>query len=239
MGSMGFGMILSCLLFAVPLGLVYNFFYYKRSGYLPNILLFFIVYLLGYTVTLMFYRIAIKNDATAQIDKINSNKALTIMGTSLASFMILALTMFSLGVAPSLVSIFENTFGYWFIGLWGLSDLANSIFSSPTMDAIKDKTNPRDFNYNFLVTRINIKNLQDFITYGQTCNQRAAATGTASAQSLLPLDFDLRFTDQGQVDKLTNLVYLKNAFGHYMWVYLTSIISLMISMITVIISSGP
>jgi hypothetical protein len=43
---------------------------------------------------------------------------------------------------------------------------------------------------------------------------------------------------EDQVEKLRNLVYLKNTFGHFMWTYLSSIVALFASMIALLMASS-
>jgi len=224
------GVAVSCLAFSIPLAIVYNFCYYKRAGVVANLILFVVVFLLGYIVTLMFYRAIVMNTLDAEINKIGSSTAKFVLGVTFSAFMIVAITMFAIGANGKLIEIFENTFGYWFIGIWGLEELANKIFTSKTMDPIRaNVANSRDFNYNFLITRINPANLEEFKNYAQNCDKMGG--------SKLPLDFDLVFKTQDQIDKLEDLVYLKNTAGHFAWVYLSSVVALMISMISVTMTS--
>ena len=232
---MAFGVFISLVLFAIPLGLVYNFICYKRSGILPLIVLFLVTMFIGYIATLLYYRIALKNDPKGKIDKISWPTALNIMGTTLASYMVLALTLVTLAIAPNLVKIFENTLGYWFVGLWGLRDLCNTIFSSPILDPYKNTSDSNYFNYGFLITRMDTENIDAIIKYA-TSTQK---TKGDEMKDVLPLDFDIVLTDQTIIEKLKNLVYMKYAFGHFTWIYLTSIISLLLSMISITMITGP
>ena len=65
---------------------------------------------------------------------------------------------------------------------------------------------------------------------------RRQAGGTPPS---FPLDFDMKFTGSQndkmeQKTKLENLINIKQSFGHYLWVYLSSIVALFVSMIGVI-----
>jgi len=231
--SMAFGVFLSMVLFAIPLALVYNFVFYKRSGILPPIILFILSWLLGYIATLLYYRISLKNDANAQIDKIDKAKALSILGTPLASYMIVALTLIGLAIAPSLINIFENTLGYLFIRLWNVKELCNDIFTSPTLDRYKDTSDTKYFDYGFLITRINKENVEEIFEYAKTPKDKRTTKP-------FPLDFDIAFGNTStpkNIEKLRSLVELKRSFGHFSWIYFTSVISLFLSMISVTMMS--
>ena len=280
LASISFGVFFSCILFAVPLAIVYNFFYYKRPGWFSSVILFVCVTLLGFTATLMFYRIVAMNDMEAKINKMSANSVSFVAGVTFAAFTIVAITLFAIGVNPDLVRIFENTFGYWYIHLWGLTDLCSKIFTSSCMNDKLKNSNPKDFNYNFLITRINLKNLERFIAHANSITPsenlakmsnintnnstnndnankfdnydddsnddddsddeqhggRRQAGGTPPS---FPLDFDMKFTGSlndkmEQKVKLENLINIKQSFGHYLWVYLSSIVALFVSMIGVI-----
>ena len=236
LASISFGIIFSCILFAVPLAIVYNFFYYKRPGWLSSVVLFVCTCLLGFTANLMFYRIIAMGDMEAQINKMGVNSVNFVAGVTFAAFTIVAITLFSVGVNPDLVKIFENTFGFWYIHLWGLTDLCKDIFSSPSFDKYtEDPSNQKYFNYNFLITQIDLNNLEQFIEYAS----KPKDTNKSKNDPKFPLDFDMKFTGDAnekerQQLKLLNLVNLKQSFGHYLWVYLSSIVALFVSMIGVI-----
>jgi hypothetical protein len=48
-----------------------------------------------------------------------------------------------------------------------------------------------------------------------------------------PFDFKPVFENEGQLDKLKKLVNMKRLVGYFSWVYMTSIVSLIISIIAV------
>lgn len=242
LASISFGIMFSCILFAVPLAIVYNFFYYKRPGWLSSVILFICTTLLGFTVNLMFYRMIAMGDMEAQINKMGVNSVNFVAGVTFAAFTIVAITLFAVGVNPDLVKIFENTFGFWYIHLWGLTDLCKDIFSSPSFDKYTDDpSNQKYFNYNFLITQIDLNNLQQFIEYASNPENESKDPKNENDQNQIkfPLDFDMKFTGDNdeikrQQVKLLNLVNLKQSFGHYLWVYLSSIVALFVSMIGVI-----
>ena len=240
------GIVISCLLFIIPLGLVYNFVYQgTQGGIVPNFFVFLMSYLLGFVANLHFYRMIVSNDMNGQINKIQYNTVLYIMGLTLCGFTILLLTLFSLAVAPSLVSIFENTFGYWFVCAMGLSDLTKKIFESPTLDPYIQGIGHEypSFDYNFLITCINNENVGTVI---EAMKENASSKGSTNNRSikdpisskLFHLDFRVIGDPKEDGDRLSYFVKLKRTFGHFMWTYFASIISLMISMVAVIIGSS-
>jgi len=221
--SFSLGMVITCLGFIIPLGLMYSMFFYKKTSWYRLPLLFGAVLGIGYISNLMFYRIAIKGDKKAQINKMSGKDALFVLYNTLAGFVVVFITMFALSTNPALVTIFENTLGYLFIHAWGVTDLCSNIFVSPKFSEYTN-IDMHEFNYNFLITRIDTKNVEEFIDAAKTCD--AKNIGASS----LPLDFRMRFETSDLVEKLRNLVHMKYAFGHFAWVYLSSIVALVISM---------
>jgi hypothetical protein len=226
--SVLFGVTLTCFLFAFPLGLFYNFVHYQNRSMFSGWILFIMTVLLGYTSNLLYYRVVVMNDITAKIDKMNSSIAGRIFGITIMSFLIVGFTLFIITINPSLTSIFENTIGMWGIGFWGLKRLANEIFYSPTMDEInKNIADSNDFNYGFLVSQFTRENVDEIIEASKNCEN--------TKKSPLLLDFKLRFTTREQIHKLKDLVNMKNSLGHFMWIYLSSIVALLVSMIAMMI----
>jgi len=206
------------IIFPVPLGLIYMFTYHKSTSWYRSLLLFALVTGLGYIACLLFYRTMIMNDKQAKIDKMGAKDALFVFWNTLASFLIVAITMFGLGTNPNLISIFENTLGYLYIHIWGLDGLMKEIVKSN----IFDKIDVKNFNYNFLITQINMNNVEDIIN----------SNGKTGINS--PLDFTIQFDNNkktSQTSLLKNLVYTKNTFGHYVWVYLASIVAILVSIL--------
>jgi hypothetical protein len=214
------------VVFPVPLGLIYMFSYHKSVSWWRAIILFSLTTGLGYIACLLFYRTMIMNDKEAKIDKMGREDAFFVFWNTLASFVIVAITMFGLGTNPGLISIFENTIGYWFIHIWGLDSLMKEIVKSN----IFDKIDVKDFNYNFLITQIDVNNLQEII------NSSSSSSKTTSPTSKYPIDFRIEFdSDSGKQSKqkklLESLVFTKNTVGHYVWVYLSSIVSILVSIL--------
>jgi hypothetical protein len=230
------GILVACLAFIVPLGLMYSLFFHRKTSWFRVPVLFITVVSLGYIANLMFYRMAVMNDADAKIDKLSGNDAAFIFYNTLAGFFIVAITLFAISVTPVLVTIFENTFGYWFVNLWGATKLCNEIFISKSLENLSD-IDPSEFNYSFLITRIDHNNVEEFIDYAKQCDG-GTISNLEKPDKRLPLDFYMKFEFEDQVEKLRNLVYLKNTFGHFMWTYLSSIVALFASMIALLMASS-
>jgi len=226
--SAAFGAIFACILFIIPLGLMYMFVFHRKAYSFRSLALFMTVYLLGSVINLLFYRVTVMNDTTAQIDKMGVNDVGFVLSVTLGGFMIVALTLMGLSANPILTSIFENTIGYAVIQFFGLKELTDEVFSSATMDPIRKKSEPNEFNYNFLITRFNVDNLDELIKYGKNC------ASTKEDTSKLGLDFRFVLDYEEQIEKITSLVHLKHTVGHFVWIYLASIIALFVSMIAVI-----
>jgi len=214
-----------CILFVIPLAIIYNLFYHKQGGGGAMLLIFIGAYFMGVVVTLMYYRIVVMHQ-NAQIAKIDSATVKKIMGTTFAAFMVVAITIFALAINPGLIDIFENTIGYSALGMWGLRELANTIFKSNTMGEMQTDG---VFDYSFLITRFGVNDVSEINKYFESgCDQRSTETNPVKF-----MDFTMKFNDEGQLFDFNNLIYLKHTFGHFTWVYLTSIVSIFISMIAV------
>jgi hypothetical protein len=223
-----FGAIVSCLLFSIPLWLIYVFFFHKKTYWFRSFVLFIIVYLLGSVVTLMFYRVAMMNDMNIQIDKMNINDVGFVMANTFGGFMVVAITLMGISANPFLIDIFENTFGFMFIQFFGLKDLTDEIFSSKTMDKIRENAKAYEFDYSFLITRFNLDNLEELIQYGKDCNK-----GNRDRAYRLGLDFDFILEFDEQEQRVRDIVHMKHTVGHFVWIYLASIVSLIVSMVAV------
>jgi len=205
-------------------------FFYKKTAWYRLPMLFGAILGLAYVACLMFYRMAIKGDKKAEINKMSGEDALFVFYNTLAGLVVVFITMVALATNPALVTVFENTLGYLFIHIWGVTDLCSSIFVSPKFSEYTN-IDSREFNYNFLITRIDTKNVEEFIDAAKTCE--AKNIGATN----LPLDFRMKFETSDVVEKLRNLVHMKYSFGHFVWVYLSSIVALIISMTACIMYS--
>jgi len=223
-----FGATLACILLTIPLGLIYSFAFHKRTYWFRSIMLFFLIYILGSVINLMFYRVVVMNDMAAQVDKMGTNDVKFVLSITLGGFMIVALTLMALSANPLLTTIFENTIGFWCLRFLGIRELMNEVFSSKTMDPIKEGSQPSEFNYGFLITQFSLKNMEELIEYAKNCKNNM------NEENRFGLDFNFVLQYQEQADKIRDMVYLKNTIGHYVWVYLASVVALVVSMIAVI-----
>lgn len=225
-------LIIICITFIVPMGLWFSIAYNSAGGMLNSLLLFIGIYGLAFLVTLMYYRMAIQDDMEAKIDKITTGKVKSIAATTLASFSLVLITIFVLAVNPELITIFENSIGIWFIGLTGNGYLANEIFHSETFSELKEVSKDSGiFDHSFLLTCFNNENIDDFINFfKKSCDQRENETEKSWS---LKFDFVPKIINDGNLIKLKELVSLKRLVGYFSWIYFTTIISLIISIISV------
>jgi hypothetical protein len=224
----GFGAIIACVLFSIPLWLIYLFCFHKKTYWFRSFILFTFVYLLGSVVALMFYRVSVMNDTAIQINKMGLNDVGFVMATTLGGFMVVVITLMGVSANPYLIDIFENTLGFMFIQFFGTKDLTDEIFSSKTMDGIKKNAKDYEFDYSFLLTRFNLDNLEELIQYGRACNKE-----NRDRSYLLGLDFDFILEFDEQEERLRNMVHMKNTVGHFVWIYLASIVALFVSMVAI------
>jgi len=243
------GIFAACLVFAVPLAVVYNFFYYKSQSTAGMVVIFFSILILAFITNLLFYRIVVAKDVEMRINKMSQHEANTIFLNTAASMVIVAITFMGLSVNPNLVKVFENTFGYAFIKMMGVSVFFNDLFSSKMFTTI-NKTN--GFDYGFLITCLSMENIDEFIKNANdvavatavatsaTSTATAVASAAVAAANIknilgdLTFDFSINNTflnDKNNIDILKNFVKTKNTVGHYIWGYISSVIVLIISMI--------
>lgn len=223
-------LFLLSLAFIVPLGLWFSMVYTVSGGVVNSLLLFFGIYGLALLVTLLYYRMGVQDDIEAKIDKISSGKVKSIMATTFASFCILLITLLVLAMNPELVTIFENTIGIWVLGVLGHSGFLTEIFKSELFSQLQEES-PKMFNQNFLLTCFSNDNIGPFMEYYKKhCSGEAVQNETNVS---LPFDFRPQFTNEGQLFKLRSLVAQKRTIGYFTWVYLTSIVSLVISITSV------
>ena len=203
-------------------------FIYDPTGSIGNIFaILFGAVAIGYIVTILYYRMTVGG-----VDK---SEMKTILLTNAASYMVLFVTMVSISINPKLVTIFENTIGIWYLSIMGNDSFVNEIFQSKIFSQMDNESiNDSELvNYGFLLTRLNQNNIDDFIEFYRN------NTDNDKSNVEFPLDFKPNFKNDnnavknGQLIKLKELVTMKRSVGYFMWVYLTAIISQMISMIAV------
>ena len=227
-------LIIICITFIVPLALWFSVAYNAAGGVINSFLLFLGIYGFAFLVTLMYYRMAIQDDMEAKIDKINSKKVKSIAATTLASFSLVLITIFVLAVNPELVTIFENTIGIWVIGITGNRYFMNDVFHSETFSNYRRNEDYKSvFDQSFLLTQFSNDNIDVFI---DTIKKITGSENSEQISSDFPFDFKPRFDKeqlQGQINKLRELVSLKHLVGYFSWIYFTSVLSLIISIISV------
>jgi hypothetical protein len=226
--SLLIGYIGTILGYLVPLILVYHFAYSRSGGFFTFLFLFVMAYLIGFLACLLFYRMAVLGKS-GQIANMPRSAVIKVMGTSFASFMIVAVTIFAIGFNPNLVKIFENTVGYSYIQLLGAGEFANSIFTSPILDQLNDETETKYFNYAFLLTAFDTKNIQQFI---QASMNKVGGEQEQTTTNNLPFNFTMKPLEKDKIEKLEEFVYTKHRIGHFTWVYLTSVLALTVSFIS-------
>ena len=227
--SLLIGYIGTILGYLVPLILVYHFAYSRSGGFFTFLFLFVMAYLIGFLACLLFYRMAVLGKS-GQIANMPRSTVIKVMGTSFASFMIVAVTIFAIGFNPNLVKIFENTVGYSYIQLLGAGEFANSIFTSPILDQLNNETETKYFNYAFLLTAFDTKNIQQFIQ--ASMNKVGGEQEQTTTTNNLPFNFTLKPLEKDKIEKLEEFVYTKHRIGHFTWVYLTSVLALTVSFIS-------
>ncbi len=223
-------LILICIAFIVPLGLWFSVIYNDSGGIANLLLLFAGSYGFGLLITLMFYRMGIQSDSKGEVSSISKNKIHSIAGTTFASFSIVLTTIFILSINPSLVTILEDSIGIWVIGILGYRGFMNKIFKSDIFSKLDEYTDSKIFDSSCLLTRFNKENIDTFIKYfKESCSNQDKMTFGVD----FPFDFKPVFENEGQLDKLKKLVNMKRLVGYFSWVYMTSIVSLIISIIAV------
>lgn len=229
--------------YILPLALIYNFVYRRSGGILTIVFLFICTYMIGLLACLLFYRMAIKNES-GQIANISRSVLLRISSTTFLSYMIVAITLFAISFNPGFVEIFENTLGFFYIQFFGATQFANNMFTSPTLDEIKDNVVEDDyslpFNYAFLLTQFNSQNVQSFVKYITSSCQEEQEDKLKGEDFKLPLNFQIntRFFDhQGKIDEFEEFIYSKHRIGHFAWVYFTSILSFTVAAVAMTMSS--
>lgn len=223
-------LFLICIAFSVPLGLWFSVVYDSTGGIANSMLIFLGAYAIGLVCTLFYYRMGIQDDVEAKIDKMSNSKVKSIALTTFAAFLVLLLTVFILAINPDLITIFENSIGIMAIGILGYSDFINEIFKSSIFGKLRESSDPSIFNQNFLMTLFTQENVEPFIDFfKKDCGNQEKSTPGID----FPFDFYPVFENEGQLSKLQSLVKMKRLVGYFSWIYLTSIISLLVSLIGV------
>ena len=229
-GTIGF--IVTCITFIIPLGLYFSFVYKADGSFGTFAAIFFGSLALGIIVNLLFYRSIVLKKS----EVLDKSQITYIVKMTTISFTVLLLTMFAISINPGLIKIFENTIGIWFIGVMGNSELINESFSSEIFSGLSEVNDSNIFNYNFLLTRLDETNINNFIEYfTKDCEEKKNTDHGVD----FPFDFKPNFDGKsmGNLLKLRDLVETKRTVGYFTWIYLTSIVSLMISIIAITMKS--
>jgi hypothetical protein len=223
-------LIVMCIIFSISIGLYFSFIYSPNGGASTFFSILFGALVLGYITTIIYYRGNILSK-TSPLDK---PAMYSIFGSTSASFMVLFITMFAINVNPNLITIFENTIGIWVLSVMGNDQFISEIFTSDAFKVLNDQSDSLSFNYNFLLTRLNPDNIGKFIEF-----YRDNVNNTSDKKSEVDFPFDFkplfRMGEDGlsQLNKLEKMIEMKRSVGYFTWVYLTSIVSLIISIIAV------
>jgi len=223
-------LFLICIAFIVPLGLWFSVVYSEGGGISNMLFIFGGVYGFALLVTLMFYRMGIQGQEKGDIGNISKNKLNSIAGTTFASCSIVLTTIFILAVNPSLITILEDSIGLWVLGIMGNRGFMNTIFKSEIFSNLNEYSDVKIFDSSCLLTRFHKDNIDTFINYfKENCNKQDQTSFGVD----FPFDFKPVFENEGQLEKLKSLVSMKHLIGYFSWIYLTSIVSLIISIIAV------
>jgi len=227
-------LFLICIVFAVPLGLWFSVVFTEGGGIANQLFVFAGVYGFAFLATLMFYRMGIQGDDKDDISNISKNKLSSIAGTTFAACSIVLTTIFVLAVNPSLITILEDSIGIWALGIMGNRGFMNTIFKSKIFSELDEYSDSNIFDSSFLLTRFNKDNIDTFIKFfKEGCDKQDQTSFGVD----FPFDFIPVFENEGQLEKLKSLVSMKHLIGYFSWIYLTSIVSLIISVIAVTIKT--
>jgi hypothetical protein len=223
-------LFLICLGYIIPLSLWFSV-VYSSSGVITNSLFIFAgAYGIGLLVALLYYRIGIQDDVEAKIDKISGSRLKSIALTTFASFLILFVTIVILAINPDLITILENTVGIWCLGVMGYSGFMKEIFKSNVFSKLNEESDEDIFNYNFLLTCFNQENIKQFVDFfKKDCSEQDKQVMNIE----FPFDFEPNFKNEGQLELLEKLVNQKRLIGYFTWIYLTSIVSLIVTIISI------
>lgn len=234
------GVLVTGLVFFFPVALIYQFvFYQTQMAFLDGVYLFLCIYLVGATATLMYYRMIVVGDKDIQIDQMSLGVVSVVFGKCFAAFFgILGFTMVAVALNPSMITIFENTLGFAFCQFWGVGDLLRKMLTSDLFDNIGSKLSPDDrdryLNYDFLLTTWSFEEkekLAEMIT--QACSDNKNV-------KMRDLQFDFSWDapniTKENVKDLLNYIDLKYYVGHFTWIYIGSLFSLLVSIVASIMT---
>ena len=148
--------------------------------------------------------------------------------TSILFITIVGSTFFIIGNIPSLVEVFENTFGYFIINkFFGLKDTMKNIFKTKQFDKTVDGEDSKfEMPFNILITPFDIPKFNDMFD---------ALPKESDGETDFYLNPDLKEDELEDVRKnILKLVFIKNNVGHFTWIYVASIITILATINTML-----
>jgi hypothetical protein len=233
------GIVVTSIVFFFAVGLFYMFIFYKTNvAFIDGVYLFMCIYVTGAITTMLYYRFIVVGDDKMEIDKMSLGAVSAVFGKCFVAFLgILGFTMIAIALNPSLVQIFENTLGYGVCRSWGVNTLLNQMLRSHIFDEVVRDMPPEDkqqyMNYDFLITTWSINDKEKL--------RKDIADACADKNSRKrDLQFDFfwvpdTITTQ-KVDDLMGYIDLKYYVGHFTWVYIGSLFSLLVSLVSVLMN---
>jgi hypothetical protein len=148
--------------------------------------------------------------------------------TSILFITIVGSTFFIIGNIPSLVEVFENTFGYFIINtFFGLKDTMKHIFKTKQFDkTIEGEDSKFEMPFNILITPFDIPKFNDMFD---------ALPKEFDNETDFYLNPDLTGEQLEDVRKnMLKLVFVKNNAGHFVWIYAASVITILATINTML-----
>jgi hypothetical protein len=148
--------------------------------------------------------------------------------TSILFITIVGSTFFIIGNIPSLVEVFENTFGYFIINtFFGLKDTMKHIFKTKQFDKTTEGEDSKfEMPFNILITPFDIPKFNDMFD---------ALPKDSDGEADFYLNPDLTEEQLEDVRKnILKLVFIKNNVGHFTWIYVASVITILATINTML-----
>jgi hypothetical protein len=233
------GVIVTALLFFFPVGLFYLFIFFKTDiAFLDGVYLFASIFAIGAVACLMYYRFIVVGDDKIEIDKMSLGTVSAVFGKTFTAFFgILGFTMVAVALNPNLVRVFENTVGFAVCRSWGVNKLLNQMLKSDLFDRTSVNMSVDDkeayMNYDFLLTIWNIADKQKL-----EAEIRSSCASKGTKKRDLKFDFywnPNQITDE-KIKQLMEFIDLKYYVGHFTWIYVASVFSLLTSLVVTIMN---
>lgn len=148
--------------------------------------------------------------------------------TSILFITIVGSTFFIIGNIPSLVEVFENTFGYLIINtFFGLKDTMKNIFKTKQFEKTIDGADSKfEMPFNILITPFDIPKFNDMFD---------ALPKDSDNETDFYLNPELT---EDQIEelrkKILRLVFIKNNVGHLTWTFAASVITILATINTML-----